>query len=47
MTKKRKRQPDLVVKLPRPMSFEEAVKHVLKAGPAPKPKAKRPARRRK
>jgi hypothetical protein len=27
------------------MSFEEAVKHVLKAGPAPKAKTRRPAKK--
>ncbi len=37
------RKPDLIVKLPAEMSFEDAVRHVLKAGPAPKakPRAKK------
>jgi hypothetical protein len=39
MTKPRSNGP--IVKLPRPMTFEDAVRHVLKAGPMPKgPKAK-------
>jgi hypothetical protein len=38
----RKRKTDLTVKLPSRMSFEDAVRHVLKAGPMPKkPKGKK------
>lgn len=33
---KRRRKNEALVKLPHKMSFEDAVKHVLKAGPMPK-----------
>lgn len=42
----KRKQSEIAVKLPRGMSFEDAVRHVLKAGPAPKPKRKRSSKRR-